>query len=124
MKINNKLDVKVTGVYKDLPLNSQFKDLKFLSTTDLWMVDNPWIQKSALTDWQNHFLKFYVEIDPNTDFAKVSHNIKDAELKNLGNLKEQIKQNPQVFLLPMGDWHLNNYKRGKAIPARSKMVGG
>jgi putative ABC transport system permease protein len=113
MKINNKLDVKVTGVYEDLPLNSQFKDLKFLSPTDLWIIDNPWIKQQALNDWQNHFLKIYVEIGPNTDFTKASRNIKDAELKNLGNLKEQARQNPQVGLLPMSDWHLHNYKRGR-----------
>jgi putative ABC transport system permease protein len=113
MKINNTFDVKITGVYEDLPLNSKFKDLKFLSPTDIWLADNPWIKQRALNDWQNHFLKIYVEIDPNTDFAHVSLNIKDAELKNLGNLKEQAKQHPQVFLLPMSDWHLHNYKRGK-----------
>jgi putative ABC transport system permease protein len=113
MKINNKLDVKITGVYEDMPLNSQFKDLKFLSPSDLWIIDNPWIKERALNDWQNHFLKIYVEINPNTDFTKASHNIKDAELKNLGNLKEQARQNPQVGLLPMSDWHLHNYKRGR-----------
>src|ERR1700744_3059952 len=42
MRINNKFDVKVTGVYEDLPLNSKFKDLKFLSPTALWLADNPW----------------------------------------------------------------------------------
>ena len=113
MKINNKFDVKVTGVYEDLPLNSQFKDLKFLSPTDLWIADNPWIKQKALNDWQNHFLKIYVEIDPNTDFVKATQNIKDAELKNLGNLREQARLNPQVFLLPMADWHLHNFHRGK-----------
>jgi len=112
MKINNKFDVKVTGVYEDLPLNSQFKDLKFLSPVDLWVIDNPWI-KQAATDWGNHFLKIYVEIAPNTDYATVSRNIKDVELKNLGNLKEQAKLNPQVSLLPMSDWHLHGYKRAK-----------
>ncbi|MFB9842429.1 ABC transporter permease [Mucilaginibacter ginsenosidivorans] len=122
MKINNKLTVKVTGVYEDLPLNCQFKDLKFLSTTALWIIDNPWIKERAMTDWQNHFLKIYVEINPNTDFATVSHNIKDAELKNLGNLKEQAKQNPQVFLLPMSDWHLHNYKRGQADTGPLQML--
>src|SRR3569833_2815664 len=121
MKINNKLTVKVTGVYEDLPLNCQFKDLKFLSTAALWIIDNPWIKERAMTDWQNHFLKIYVEINPNTDFAMVSHGIKDAELKNLGNLKEQAKQNPQVFLLPMSDWHLHNYKRGQAAPGPQQM---
>jgi putative ABC transport system permease protein len=114
MKINNKMDVKVTGVYEDLPLNTQFKDLKFLSPADLWIEDNPWIKERALNDWQNHFLKIYVEINPNTDFEQVSRNIKDAELKNLTDLKEQAKQNPQVFLQPMSDWHLHSYKRGAA----------
>jgi putative ABC transport system permease protein len=122
MKINNKFDVKVTGVYEDLPLNSQFKDLKFLSPTDLWIADNSWIKEQALNDWQNHFLKIYVEIDPNTDFEKASQNIKNAELKNLGNLKEQARLNPQVFLLPMHDWHLHNYKRGVADTAPLQML--
>ncbi|WP_295720361.1 FtsX-like permease family protein [Mucilaginibacter sp.] len=112
MKINNKLDVKVTGVYEDLPLNTQFKDLKFLSPAELWIADNPWIKERALNDWQNHFLKIYVEINPNTDFEKVSRNIKDAELKNLADLKEQAKLDPQVFLQPMRNWHLHSYKRG------------
>ncbi|WP_426668896.1 ABC transporter permease [Mucilaginibacter sp. McL0603] len=122
MKINNKFDVKVTGVYEDLPLNSQFKDLKFLSPTDLWIADNPWIKERALNDWQNHFLKIYVEIDPNTSFEKASQNIKDVELKNLGNLKEQVKQNPQVFLLPMSDWHLHNFKHGKPDTTSLQML--
>jgi ABC-type antimicrobial peptide transport system permease subunit len=114
MKINNKMDVKVTGVYEDLPLNTQFKDLKFLSPADLWIADNSWIKERAMNDWQNHFLKIYVEINPNTDFEQVSRNIKDAELKNLTDLKEQAKLNPQVFLHPMRDWHLHSYKRGAA----------
>jgi putative ABC transport system permease protein len=122
MKINNTLDVKVTGVYEDLPLNCQFKDLKFLSPSDLWLADNPWIKQRALNDWQNHFLKIYVEINPNTDFKTVSRVIKDAELKNLGNLKEQAKLNPQVFLLPMSDWHLHNYNRGKADTGPLQML--
>ncbi len=122
MKINNTLNVKVTGVYEDLPLNSQFKDLKFLSPADLWIADNPWIKEKALNDWQNHFLKIYVEINPNTDFKSVSRAIKDAELKNLGNLKEQAKLNPQVFLLPMSDWHLHNFKRGKADTAPLQLL--
>ncbi len=121
MKINNKFDVKVNGVYEDLPLNSLFKDLKFLSPTDLWIADNPWIKKAA-SDWQNHFLKIYVEINPNTDFATVSQNIKDAELKNLGNFKEEAKLNPQVSLLPMSNWHLHNYKRGKADTGPLQML--
>ncbi|MDO3628071.1 ABC transporter permease [Mucilaginibacter sp. BT774] len=122
MKINNKFNVKVTGVYEDLPPNTQFKDLKFLSPIDLWFADNPWIKQSAMTDWQNHFLKIYAQIAPNTSFEQVSHNIKNAELKNLGNLKEQAKLNPQVFVMPMREWHLHNYQRGQPDNGPLQMV--
>ncbi|HWD86611.1 MAG TPA: ABC transporter permease [Mucilaginibacter sp.] len=113
IKINNHSVVKITGVYEDLPLNAQFKDLKFIGAFDLWLDNNPWIRQSAMTDWQNHFLKIYAQINPNTTFENVSHHIKDAELKNLGNFKDEAKMNPQVFLLPMSDWHLHNYNRGQ-----------
>ena len=35
MKIDNKMDVKVTGVYEDLPYNTDFKNLKFIAPWDL-----------------------------------------------------------------------------------------
>ncbi|QHW00644.1 FtsX-like permease family protein [Spirosoma endbachense] len=122
MKINNKLDVKVTGVYEDLPLNTQFNQVKFLAPFDLWVSDNPWIKERAMTDWQNHFLKIYAEINPDTDFEKVSADIKDAELKNLTNFAEEAKRAPEVFLLPMRDWHLHNYKRGALDNGPMQMV--
>jgi len=124
MRMNNKFDVKVTGVYEDLPLNTQFKDLKFLSPIDLWFADNPWIKQSAMTDWQNHFLKIYAEIEPNSNFEQVSHNIKDAELKNLKSVKfkDEAALNPQVMVMPMRDWHLHSYKRGQPDNGPLQMV--
>ncbi|WP_020598890.1 ABC transporter permease [Spirosoma panaciterrae] len=122
MKINNKLDVKVTGVYEDLPLNTQFNEVKFLAPFDLWVSDNAWIKEKAMTDWQNHFLKVYAEINPNTDFETVSAAIKKAEIKNLANFPEQAKLSPEVFLLPMRDWRLHNYKRGVIDEGPMQMV--
>lgn len=124
IKINNKYDVKVTGVYEDLPLNTQFKDLKFLSPIDLWFADNPWIKQSTMTDWQNHFLKIYAEIAPNTSFDQVSHNIKDAELKDLKDVKfkDEAALNPQVLVAPMSSWHLHSLKRGQSDTGPLQMV--
>jgi ABC-type antimicrobial peptide transport system permease subunit len=107
--INNKMNVKVSGIYEDLPLNTQFHDIKFFSTWNLWVSENDWIQKSAMNDWHNHFLKLYAEIKPGSDFESVNGNIKDAELRNIKNLegyKEDAARNPQVFLHPMSHWHL------------------
>ncbi|MBS1533153.1 MAG: ABC transporter permease [Bacteroidetes bacterium] len=122
MKINNHSVVKVTGVYEDLPLNTQFKDLKFIGAFDLWLDNNPWIRQTAMTDWQNHFLKIYAQINPNTTFDQVSHRIKDAELKNLANFKDEARLNPQVSLLPMSDWHFHPFVRGQVDTGPLQMV--
>ncbi|MES2376924.1 MAG: FtsX-like permease family protein [Bacteroidota bacterium] len=122
MKINNKLDVKVTGVYEDLPLNTQFKEMKFLSTADLWIADNPWIKERAMSDWKNHFLRVYVQLNPGMDMQMVSAKIKDAELKNMGNVKEEADKHPQAFLFAMRDWHLRDYKDGVIDNGPMQMV--
>ena len=112
--INNEIPVKVTGVYEDLPKNTQFEGIKFLSTWDLFLAENDWIQKRALNDWNNHFLKIYAEIRPGSRFQAVETAIKDIELNNISKLEnheEQIAQNPQVFLHPMKRWHLYPYSR-------------
>ena len=123
--INNKSAVKVTGVYEDLPQNTQLKDVQFFSTWDLWVSENDWVLKRATTDWYNHFLRLYVMIKPATDFATVTSNIKDAELqkvKTIEAFKEDAALMPQLFLHPMSKWHLYPYKRGLADDKPVKMV--
>ena len=118
--ISNKTSVKVTGVYEDLPVNSQLRDVKFFSPWDLWVAGNDWI-KNAANDWDNHFLKIYAEIKPGFNFESVYNNIKDVELQNikkLQNFQETIARNPEVFLLPMSDWHLHPVDRNGVIDDR------
>ncbi|WP_353719935.1 ABC transporter permease [Dyadobacter sp. 676] len=122
MRLNNKLDVTVTGVYEDLPENTQFSRVKFVAPFALWELDNPWIRERAMTDWRNHFMKVYVELRPDVDLARVSADIKNAEMKNLADFPEVAKNRPEVFLLPMRDWHLRNFKRGEPDTAPMQMV--
>ena len=123
--INNKIPVKVTGVYKDLPQNTQFKDIKFFSPWSLFVIQNDWIQKRALNDWNNHFLKIYAEIGAGTNLKTVESAIKDVELQNikrLENFEEQIARTPQVFLHPMKNWHLYPFKDGVTDDKPLRMV--
>ena len=118
--ISNKTSVKVTGVYEDLPVNSQLRDVKFFSPWDLWVAGNDWI-KNAANNWDNHFLKIYSEIKPGFNFESVYNNIKDVELQNikkLQNFQETMARNPEVFLLPMSDWHLHPVDRNGVIEDR------
>ena len=116
VRINNRLAVTVTGVFEDLPHNTEFHSINFFAPWALWLTDNPWIQERAVQNWSNHFLRIYAQIKPGTSFEQVSQQIRDAELNNirqLEGLQEQAATQPQVFLQPMRQWHLyGNFKRG------------
>lgn len=121
LKINNKTDVKVTGVYEDLPLNSQFHTIGFISPFELWVSANDWIKKRAALEWDNHFLRIYAEIKPATSFDKASAAIKDAERRNAAFFTKGF-HDPQDFLYPMSKWHLYSFRRGAVDNEPIRMV--
>ena len=123
--INNKTTVKVTGVYEDLPLNSEFNKIKFLSTWDLWVSENDWILKRGANDWMNHFLRIYAEIPSNSSFDIVNNNIAAAEMqkiKSIDKYKEHTARNPEIFLHQMKNWHLYPFKKGITDDKPVRMV--
>ena len=120
MRIDNQMDVKVTGVYKDLPDNSDFKYIKFISSWDLLMSYNKWMQDAA-DNWGNSSFLVYVQLQPNTTFDGVSSIIKNAVYDNAK--EENKKFNIQVFLNPMSNWHLySEWKDGINTGGRIQYV--
>jgi ABC-type antimicrobial peptide transport system permease subunit len=102
MKIDNFMDVKVTGVYKDLPYSTDFQSLRFISTWDLLLAHNLWMDQ-AKDNWDNNSFLIYVQLQPNTTMAKASEIIKHAQYDKD---EEHQKFNVQTFLNPMSRWHL------------------
>src|SRR6187399_307573 len=110
MRIDNQMDVKVTGIYEDLPHNAEFKDVKFLTSWDLLMANNKWMQEAA-DQWGNSSFLMYVQIQPNTTYEAVSAIIKNAQYDKVD--ADDKKFNQQVFLNPMSNWHLySEWKNG------------
>jgi len=102
------MDAKVTGVYDDLPHNTEFHGINFFAPFELWASANSWIKEGG---WGDHFLNTYVQLKPGKSFQEVSDLIKDAELnkiRNMDNRKEELARNRKVWLLPMKDWHLRS----------------
>ncbi len=97
------LEVKVTGVYADIPANSEFKDMSFVAPWDLLIASNAWL-KQHQNDWNNQFLQIIVQINPNVSFEQVSSNIKDITLHHVSGDVAAAK--PRMFLHPMSQWHL------------------
>ncbi|HEX6891109.1 MAG TPA: ABC transporter permease [Chryseolinea sp.] len=111
MRIDNSMDVSVTGVYEDLPHNSHFYRSQFFAPWELLVSVNSWMLNQG---FKNNFLDIYVELSPSTNFENASASIKDAILDNVRDDKEYVAVNPQLFVHPMSKWHLQSeWKNGK-----------
>ena len=102
IRIDNNLDVVVTGVYKDLPYNTQFRDIKFMAPWDLYVSSRNWV-KNAENEWSNNSWQILAQISPQANFADVSTKIQNIILKHV---PEAAESKSRVFLNPMNRWHL------------------
>ncbi|MBC7935269.1 MAG: ABC transporter permease [Rhizobacter sp.] len=120
MKVDNRLDVKVTGVFKDLPYNTDFKDLSFLAPWSLYLTSEDWL-KNAATDWGNNSFQLFAEINSNTHINAVNKRIINAKLNQQS--EEDKKYKAQIFLHPMNNWHLrSSWKAGFADGGKIEYV--
>lgn len=106
LKIDNKQNVKVTGVYADLPYNSTFKNLSFIAPWQLLAKDLPkWI------GWGNNWFQIFAQIADNVQMEQASAKINKVKLNNVD--KEEAKYKSKIFLMPMSDWNLHSeFKNG------------
>lgn len=120
LRIDNLIDVKVTGVYKELPKSSTFYGWQFVSSWDLWISTNRWMKESE-TNW-NEELRTIVELKNSNSFATVSEKIQKLKFNNLPS-EQAIKENPVLFLQPMSRWHLYpEWRDGKETGGRAQLV--
>ncbi len=99
VKFDDETPLRVIGVYEDLPKNSEFGDLKFIGSWELYKKTLPdWLE------WGNNWFRIFVEIAPNTDMATTSATIKNSKLDNVEGREKYLKA--EVFLHPMPKWHL------------------
>jgi putative ABC transport system permease protein len=120
IKIDNRLDVKVTGEFEDLPYNSDFSNLTFIAPWQLYIDSNTWVEKFS-NPWRNNSFQAYVQIADHIDMDKISAKIKDVKLKRV--TREDAAFNPVVFLQPMSKWHLlAEFKNGVNVGGRIEFV--
>lgn len=120
MKIDNRLDVKVTGVYEDLPHNSTFGELGFMAPWELYLSSQPWIRQME-NPWRANFTQIYAQLADNADLEKVSAKIKDVKLHKVR--AADAAYHPEIFLHPMSKWHLyDDWKNGINTGGRIQFV--
>jgi putative ABC transport system permease protein len=110
IKLDNKADFKVAGVYADLPENTTLHEVAFMAPWDFYVNEPSWIGRGA-DDWSDNSLFMYVQIADNADMDKVSEKIRNVKLNRVGS--DQAKAKPAMFLQPMSKWHLySEFKNG------------
>lgn len=125
LKINNQMDVIVTGVYEDLPPNNQFAQVKFFAPWTLFVSSNQWI-KDRENSWDSDSFLIYVQVESNTTVDAVNSGIKDFffTYPPFKPYVEEIKKfKPFITLSPMSKWHLySEFKDGKPASGRITFV--
>ncbi len=105
MKLNNKYNLKVTGVYADIPSGNDFSPMTFIAPWEQYVTNTEWV-KNSVNNWADNSWQLFVQIADNTAMAQVSAKIKDAKMKAAPEDVRQYK--PVLLLLPMNDWHLRS----------------
>jgi len=112
IKIDNRFEVKVGGVYKDFPRNTLFYDTHILF---------PWTSKengrATQTSWSNHMTRLFVEISPTTSFDATTAKIKKLPTPHITEWKEEL------LLHPIDKAHLyTEFVNGRVAGGRIQFV--
>ncbi|TLV00416.1 ABC transporter permease [Dyadobacter luticola] len=122
IKLDKEQNVKVVGVYEDIPYNSEFHDLRFIAPFDLFAASTDWV-KAAVdnNEWESSSFQILAQLAENTDLNVVSNKIKDIKLRKAG--ADELKFKPQILLHPMSKWHLySEWKNGVNAGGRIQFV--
>ncbi len=96
LRVADRYNLQIKGVYMDLPENTTFKGLAFIAPVHL-LFDSSFSQN----DWYSSAFDIYVQLNDASDPKTVSSKI--VALLQVHN-KSVIK--PVLFLYPMSKWHL------------------
>lgn len=110
MRLDGRVDVKVTGVYADFPFNTSFRDMAYILPWSLYLSQNPWIGEMN-NPWGSNYTRTFAMIASHANMDEVSLKIKDVKMNKVSDHAKRY--NPVVFLHPMHKWHLySNFKNG------------
>jgi hypothetical protein len=113
VRMDAKWDLLVTGVYRDLPKNSEFAAATYLAPLDLYL--DGWARLDA---WDNSHMYIYAQLQPGVDHRQVSAQIRDAVLPHVDEWARKMK--PRVFLHPMSAWHLHSkFENGQPVTSEA-----
>ncbi len=108
VRFENKSDLKVTGILKDIPSNSSINFTYLVPSSYAYQFYN---RKEAAQSFGNNNLQIFVKLKPGISYAQVAPKIRNIEHTEKGNPNAM---NSYVTLQPMERWHLySKYVNGQ-----------
>lgn len=106
--IENREELKVTGVVKNLPENANFSNFHFYMSYGYYELIQAWVPK-VKEDWASNVSQIFIELEPGTNIEEV-----DASISKVISNHHKDLDNVSLFLQPMSHWRLfTNFTEGK-----------
>ena len=110
VRFDNQNDLKVTGILKDLPLNSSFQ-FKFLVPFSYFEATASNVRMARSGSFGDNSFQIFVKLKPGVSHAQVAPKIALIEHTETNNVNAM---NSVVILQPLQNWHLySTYQNGK-----------
>jgi putative ABC transport system permease protein len=110
IKVDNKDNLKVTGIIKDVPANSTLQFKYVIPFAYLEFAD-PGVKQSRKGSFGNNGFAIYAKLKDGIKYSQLA-----AKIKNLEKYEDNLNaKNSDVIMQPLQDWHLyDTYINGKA----------
>lgn len=113
VRLDNKLDLIVRGVYEELPRNTSFFDTGLLMP---WQNKENW--NNTVTNWDNHSCLLFAQLQDGVDVDELAQTIKNLPTPHIQDVHEEIA------LIPFKDLYLygSEFVNGEARDAHIQIV--
>ncbi|HEY1010116.1 MAG TPA: ABC transporter permease [Daejeonella sp.] len=112
VRFENKHDLKVTGILKDIPANSSLK-FNFVIPFSFMEQNNPWVKAQRNGSFGGNSFRIYVKLKPGVSYEQVAPKIR--HITKTERTSENA-MNSEVIFQPLLRWHLySEYVNGKDV---------
>ncbi|HEY4108285.1 ABC transporter permease [Puia sp.] len=112
VRIDNKHDLKVTGILKDLPYNTTLR-FDYILPFAYTATENHYASQGAANSYGNNGFNIFVKLKPGVSYAQLIPKLKTIEHTETNNNNAMLSE---VVLQPIANWHLyGNYVNGKEL---------
>src|SRR5450755_60675 len=90
VRMDNKFNLTVAGIYDDLPHNTEFGNLNFIAPWSLYRTSETWI-KQDVDQWDNNSFQLFVQTADQTSFQTAGKNIAQVKYNHDAPADKKVK---------------------------------